>query len=442
VIRWINSNLSTLALAFILAVFVWFVAAQETNPVTEQPFPERIPISMINQPAGVVLTNDPATTVEVFVYGPMQTLDSLKLSNFRAVVDLADVPLGGSNVAVNISVDHPLVSIVDQDLSSVYVRLEQFKQQVFAVTPVVVGSPALGHVVGTPVVDPPEVLLEGPASLVDPIETAQVRISVEGARENVHETMVVQLRDSLGRQISGFPAESLQVGVTVPITKSDEYAELFVTVNLTGTIASGYRLADYTADPQRVTIYGAPEVVSTLPGFVSTFPIDVTDASSDLIQRVGLMVPEGVTLIGARDVIVEIDIEPVVTTLTFPWKPIILGPDAGLSATLSVEAFNVSMIGPLALIDSFNPETDLSLTVNLYGMSTGAHEVVPTAHSNIVGVEVESILPATALVEIYPAPTATPTPTGTVTPVGTPASSPLATPTVTSTPTPRPTRRP
>jgi YbbR domain-containing protein len=442
VIRWINSNLSTLALAFILAVFVWFVAAQETNPITEQAFSERIPIAMINQPAGVVLTNDPVKAVEVVVYGPKQTLDSLKLGSFRAVVDLSDVPLGGADVPVNVSVDHRLVSIVDQDLDSIYVQLEQFEQQVFAVTPVVVGSPALGHVVGTPVVDPPEVILEGPASLVDPVDTAQVRISVEGARETVHETMVVQLRDSLGRQLSGFPAEALQVGVTVPITKSDEYAELFVTVNLTGTIASGYRLADYTADPQRVTIYGAPEVVSTLPGFVSTFPIDVTDASSDLIQRVGLMVPEGVTLIDTRDVIVEINIEPVVTTLTFPWKPIILGPDAGLSATLSVETFNVSMVGPLALIDSFNPETDLSLTINLFGMSTGAHEVVPAAHSNIIGVEVESILPATVLVEIYPAPTATPTPTGTVTPGGTPGASPLATPTVTSTPTRQPTRRP
>ena len=439
-IRWINNNLSTLALAFILAVFVWFVAAQETNPVVEQAFQERLTIAMINQPSGVVLTNDPVDAVQVVVYGPRLSLDGLERGNFRAVVDLADAPLGGAEVPVNVSVDDPLISIVGQDVDSIYVQLERYEQQVFPVTPVVIGSPALGHVVGAPVVEPIEVTLEGPASLIDPVQVAQVRVSVEGARETVRETTTVQLRDSLGRQVTGFPAEALQVMVTVPITKSDEYAELFVTVNLTGTIASGYRLADYSADPQRVTIYGAPEVVSTLPGFVSTTPIDVTDASSDLIQRVGLMVPDGVTLIGARDVIVEIDIEPVVTTLTFPWKPLILGPDTGLSATLSVDTFNVSMIGPLALIDSFNPETDLSLTINLYGMDVGAHELVPVAHSNVVGVEVETILPATVLVEIYLLPTPTPTPTGTVTPVGTPLSSPLVTPTVT--PTPRSTRIP
>ena len=441
-IRWLNNNLSTLALAFILAVFIWFVAAQETNPVTEQAFAERIPIAMINQPSGMVLTNDPVKAVSVVVYGPKQTLDSLRLANFRAVVDLSTATPGGAEVPVNVSVDNPLVTIIDQDVGSIYVQLERFKQEVFVVTPVVVGSPALGHVVGTPVVEPSEVLLEGPASLVDPVEVAQVRISVEGVRETVHETMMVQLRDGMGRQVTGFPADTLQVMVTVPITKSDEYAELFVTVNLTGTIASGYRLANYSAEPQRVTIYGAPEIVSALPGFVSTFPIDVTGASSDLIRRVGLMVPEGVTLIGARDVIVEIDIEPVVTTLTFPWKPLILGPERGLTATLSVETFNVSMIGPLALIDSFNPETDLTLTINLYGMTTGAHEVVPVAQSNMPGVEVESILPATVLVEISVAPTPTPTPTGTVTPRGTPFSSPLATPTPSPTPTPQPTPRP
>jgi YbbR domain-containing protein len=438
VTRWINNNLSTLALAFILAVFVWFVAAQETNPIVEQGFPERIPIQMINQPAGVVLTNDPARSVEVVVYGPRQTLADLGLEDFRAVVDLSRAELGGANVPINVSVDDPLVTIVDRDFESIFVQLERFEQEIFAITPIVVGSPALGHVVGAPVVEPSEVVLEGPASIVDPVENAEVRISVEGARDTVQETAIVQLRDELGRQLTGFPVDTLQVAVTVPITKSDEYAELFVTVNLTGTIASGYRLADYAADPQRVTIYGAPEVVSTLPGFVSTFPVDVTDASMDLIRRVGLLVPEGVTLIGAREVIVEIDIEPVVTTLTFPWKPVILGPDPGLSATLSVETFNVSMIGPLALIDSFNPETDLSLTVNLFGMEAGAHEVVPVATSNIVGVEVESILPATVLVEIYPVPTATPTPTGTLTPF----ASPLTTPTVTPTSTPRPTLRP
>jgi YbbR domain-containing protein len=440
VIRWINNNLSTLALAFILAVFVWFVAAQETNPVGEEAFPERLAIAMINQPSGVVLTNDPVDTVEVLVYGPRLSLDSLQPGDFRAVVDLADVPLGGAEVPVNVSIDDPLVSIVGQDVNSIYVQLERYEQEVFSVTPVVIGSPALGHVVGAPEVDPVQVTLEGPASLIDPVEVAQVRVSVEGARETVRETTTVQLRDSLGRQVTGFPTEALQVTVTVPITKSDEYAELFVTVNLTGTIASGYRLADYTADPQRVTIYGAPEIVSTLPGFVSTSPIDVTDASTDLIQRVGLMVPDRVTLIGAREVIVEIDIEPVVTTLTFPWKPLILGPDMGLSATLSVDTFNVSMIGPLALIDSFNPETDLSLTINLFGIDVGAHELVPVARSNVTGVEVETILPATVLVEIYPLPTPTPTPTGTVTPVGTPVSSPLATPTIT--PTPRLTRIP
>jgi YbbR domain-containing protein len=416
------------------------VAAQETNPVVEEAFQERLTIAMINQPSGVVLTNDPVDTVEVVVYGPRLSLDSLQPGNFRAVVDLADAPLGGAEVPVNVSIDDPLISIVDQDVDSIFVQLERYKQEVFSVAPVVIGSPALGHVVGAPEVDPVQVTLEGPASLIDPVEVAQVRVSVEGARETVRETTTVQLRDSLGRQVTGFPAEALQVTVTVPITKSDEYAELFVTVNLTGTIASGYRLADYTADPQRVTIYGAPEIVATLPGFVSTSPIDVTDASTDLIQRVGLMVPDGVTLIGARDVIVEIDIEPVVTTLTFPWKPLILGPDMGLSATLSVDTFNVSMIGPLALIDSFNPETDLSLTINLYGMDVGAHELVPVAHSNVAGVEVETILPATVLVEIYTLPTPTPTPTGTLTPVGTPVSSPLATPTVT--PTPRLTRIP
>ncbi len=446
-IRWLVDNLSTLGLAFVLALFVWLVAVQETNPIVEQPYRDPIPVVILNQPSGTVFTDSlglnlakiPEYSVEVIVRGPKQTLDALPLDNFAAVVDLADVPLGGADVPVTVISADSLVSIVEQSRDKIFFRLEQFRRVTLPIVPAITGSPALGHVAGEPIIEPAEVTVEGPAPKIDPVDTAHLRLSIEGAQETVQETAFVQLRDANNRLLTGFDTERLQVQVTIPITKSDEYAELFVTVNLTGTISAGYRLADYSVDPQRVTIFGRPEIVSQLPGFVSTFPVDVTGANGDLLRRVGLQVPEGVTLVGPQTVVVEIDIEPVLTTLTIPWRLKILGPGPGLTATISSDVVNVGLIGPLDLIDAFNPETDLNLTLNLLGLEPGSYQLEPTVFSSLPGVEVEGILPGTIQVEItvLPTPTPTPTPDPSASPTVTRGPiSPVATPTRTATPQP------
>ena len=443
--RWLVENLSTLALALVLALFVWFVAVKEINPVVEQPYQEPIPVTMLYQPAGSVLTNNPDDAIGVVVRGLEQTVDALQLDDFSAVVDLSTIPLGGAEVPITVTVNDPLLSIVGQDADSIYVHLDVFRNVSLPISLTILGEPALGHIAGEPQMEPAEVILKGPASRIDPAVEARVQLDIQGAHKTVQDTVNVQLRDADGRPVIGVDPVPADVSVTVPITESDEYAELLVTVNLTGTPAVGYRLANYSAEPQKVMIFGPPEIVSELPGFINTFPVDMTNAESVSEPRVvGLQVPEGVTLVGAREVEVTIDIQPVQTTVTLPWRPTIMGPDAGLSATLSVETFNVSVKGSLALMDEFNPESDLNLSLNLYGLPVGSHEVLPAALSNLMGVEVEAVLPSTVLVEIYPVPTPTPTPTitGTVTITGTLFPSLVATPPVQGTPVFMPTATP
>lgn len=441
-IRSLTDNLGTLTLALVLAIFVWFVAIQETNPIDEQPYREPVRVVMLNMPvgtvptdaAGAVLSDPPNESIEVVVRGPRQVLAELQPSDFEAIVDLSTVPLGGADVPVVVTVDNPLVSIVQQDVESVRIHLEQFRSRSLPITLSIVGEPALGHIAGEPVMETQTVTLEGPASRVDPVQEAQARLSIEGAREAVEEAVAVRLTDARGRLVTGLEAYPTQILVSVPVSKSDEYAELFVTVNITGTTAPGYRLVDYSVEPQRVTIFGPPKAVSALPGFVSTFVVDVSGADTDLVQRVGLQVPEKVTLIGDQTVLVILDVEPILTSLTVPWRPTVQGPDSGLAATISPETINVSLVGPLALMESFDPETDLSLTLNLYGMEPGSYQLLPAAFSNVAGVEIEGVLPSALLVEIYPLAMATPAPVVT----GTATLTSTLTPGLPSTPAPTP----
>jgi YbbR domain-containing protein len=442
VFRWLIDNLSTFALAFILAVFVWVVVNRETNPILDVPLVEPVPIVMLNQPAGTQVTNSPEDSIRVVVRGPKLEVDTLQPENLSAVIDLSLIDYRGVDVPVQVSVDNPLVSVVEQDIESVYVRLEEFRHFSVPITPTIVGVPALGHVSGEPTIEPSSVTVEGPASMLDQIDSAWARVSIEGERESVHQSVTVWLRDENERSVLGVDPSPSQVWITVPITKSEEYAELLVSVNLTGTVATGYRLANFSIDPQKITIYGPPEVITKLPAFLSTDLVDISDADTDITQRVGLQVPGGVTLVGDTSVVVDVDVEPVLTTSNFPWRPQILGPDPGLTVTILPETVNVSLIGPLALIDTFDPENDLNISLSLYGLESGTYQLEPNAFSNVLGVEVEGVLPPSLLVEIYPVPTPTPTATPVITTTatitGSLSTSPIATPAITVTLTPAP----
>ncbi len=431
-LRWLIDNLGTLALAFILAIFVWVAVNRETNPIQEVPFDQPVPIVMLNQPAGTQVTNEPEDSIRVVVRGPRLETDALQPEDLSAVIDLSVIDYNGVDVPVTVSVNNPLVSIVEQDIASVHVRLEEFRHFSVPITPTIVGVPALGHVSGEPMVEPSSVTVEGPASILDQINSAWARVSIEGERETVHQSVTVWLRDENERSVLGVAPSPSQVWITVPITKSEEYRELLVSVNLTGTVATGYRLANFSIDPQKVTIYGVPEIVAELSGFISTDLVDISDADTDITQRVGLQLPGGVALVGESSVVVDVDVEPVLTTSNFPWRPQILGPDPGLTVTILPETVNVALIGPLALIDVFDPEIDLNISLSLYGLEAGSYQLEPNAFSNVLGVEVEGVLPSSLLVEIYPVPTATPTATPVITATATISGSlpisPIATP--------------
>jgi YbbR domain-containing protein len=411
VFRWLINNLGTLALSLVLALFVWFVAVREANPIIETVYAESIPIQLLNQPLGTLMINTPERVLRATVRGPKTEIDALSVSDFEALIDLSSVALGGADVPVVVVVKNPLVSLMGQSPSTVYVQLEEYRRLTLPVDLKLSGVPSLGYIAGDAEVEPFEVTVEGAASKVSPIAAAQVELNIEGISDSVSRKLSVRLSGMDGRLISGVTPNPSEVLVTVPVTKSDEYAQVLVTANLSGSIASGYRLAGFSVIPDRVMIRVRPEVISTLPASIQTEVVDISGASGDLNQRVGLLLPHGVSLVQEQSVLVVIDVEPVLTTLTIPWRIRAEGPDPGLTATLSLQVANIGLVGPLMLVNEFDPERHIDLFVNLGGLNPGTHEVQVVALSRLAGIEVLQVVPPTIKVEIAVQPTPTPTPT-------------------------------
>ena len=116
-----NWPLKLAALVLATLLYVGLVATQDSNT-----YPGPIRVDAINLPAGTVVTNQLRTVDEVKYVAPAD-LGRLTAQDFKATVDLADVPPTGTPTSVRVVVEaiDPRVTIIDTVPRSIPVVLDQ-----------------------------------------------------------------------------------------------------------------------------------------------------------------------------------------------------------------------------------------------------------------------------------------------------------------------------
>ena len=173
-------------------------------------------------------------------------------------------------------------------------------------------------------------------------------------------------------------------------------------------------MTDISVFPPVVTVFaGDPQLVNSLPGVLETLVLDLQNAKENINSRVGLNLPEGVSIVGEQTVLIQAGVSPIESSVTLAGEKVeIIGLGKGLSAQVSPETVDVILSGPLPILDTLNRQ-DVRVTVDLTGLNLGTHQIIPKVEVLIADVFVESILPNTIEVVITPLGTATVTPTAT-----------------------------
>ncbi|MDP3186676.1 MAG: hypothetical protein Q8M58_15560, partial [Anaerolineales bacterium] len=139
---------------------------------------------------------------------------------------------------------------------------------------------------------------------------------------------------------------------------------------------------------------------SALPGYVETTPLDLNGASADIEIRLNLNLPAGVALVGEQNVLVQVGISAIQSSLKLTNRPVeINNLSATLQAKVSPENVDVILSGPLPVLDTLAP-SDVHVVIDVKGLGVGTHHLTPTVPMVIAGVTVESILPGTVEVII------------------------------------------
>jgi YbbR domain-containing protein len=433
---------STLLVAIILAVMVWVVAVNEEDPAHIDWYPESLPVQVINQPQGLAIfnVNDiAAERVQVRVRAPRSSWDSLNREKFQAEVNLQGLDVGAHNVPVKVHCVDEVVEIVEQRPATILVKLEPFITRTLEVQVNILGNVAEGFEADRAIVTPRSVVVSGATGFVSQVDRAEVQIILRNNKEDVDQQLSVRLYDEEGRVMGFVTVEPAQVTVRVPIRQKAGFKD-DVTVrlgNLTGEPAAGYYWSGVSIDPPRVSIFGPPHVIEDV-SYLTTAPIDISQANADIVTQVALELPEGVSVIGREaSVGVTLNIDSVQTCILLEQKSVeFQGLGEGLVATASPNLVDVLLCGPVPRLDAVSRRIqDVHVVLDLTELGVGTHSLTPVVLP-LDEITVQSILPDVIEVGIAVLPTPTPTPTFTPTSTPTATSTPTVSPTPTTTSTP------
>ncbi|MDX1601337.1 MAG: CdaR family protein [Anaerolineales bacterium] len=414
ILRWIWDNLSSLLLAFVLALTVWVAAVNSEDPIEERTFPNAIPIEVRNQPAGMLIVEEPQANARISLRAPRSVWNQLSADDISVWIDLSDAQAGRLELELQRNVRQEPVQVTGLEPGSVSLELEPAASKQLPIDVQVNGEPAIGYRANTPTIEPSQATISGPQSNVDRVIRAVVEVDISGRSTDFNQAVRLQPIDAEGQPVGDVDVQPITAEVSISVEDLGGYRSVVVLPRIEGEVEPGYQLTRITVSPTLVRVFAPdPQVINELSSFVETEPVELSGATEDFERRVSLNLPEGVSIVGEPSVVVRVSIDPIENSITLSRPVELQGLGQDLFATASPDSVNLILFGPVPILDEIGPD-DVRVVVDLLGLEIGTHQLEPEIIVASPDVRVQSVLPDTIEVTISdtPPPTATPVPEG------------------------------
>jgi YbbR domain-containing protein len=407
-LHWLWDHVRTLAIAFVLAFFVWVAAVNAADPLDEHAFSGNVPIEFVGLQNGLVIVDGAPATARVTIRAPGSVWDLLTSHDIHVEARLNGLATGTHDLTLVGTLDRKPALITQIEPARLELTLEEAADRNLSVRAEITGEPALGYRMDDPVAIPESVRLFGPASSVERVAEVVATTDVTGRREDIDTEVDLRALDANGQVVEGVSLEPAKARVVTTVHQLVGYRLVAVIPIIKGQVKAGYQVSSITVSPTLVTVFSPdPQAVDALPGYVETESLNLTGAQDDIEQTVGVKLPEGIYLAGDQSVIVQIQVAAIETIINVTRPVEVEGLAPGLYAQSSPAMASVILKGPLPVLNDLL-YGDVRVVVLVESLSAGAYQLTPQVLIVPEGVVLQTLLPETYEIVISHTPPSTP----------------------------------
>ena len=400
-IRRLLQTLSLFGLATILSTIVWITAVNEENPIIEQIYPQQIIIKMNLQSTNMKIEQYSASEATVVIRAPSQIWSQLNANQINIVADLNGLSPGTHTIPLEVNINTPDAEILSIDPEEISINLTRIITKTIPIVVNLQGEPAVGYVANSPIISTENIIATGSEESMSNLNVIDINLNINQSKDTINRTFTFNQISNLQPILKNIALQPTSTMITVPIQQLGGYRDVAVRALLDGKPEVGYRITNITTSPPTITLFSNdPDLLASLPGFIETEPLDISDALQDIDARLTMALPEEVTAVSEQSINVLVSIEAVQTSQRIRQNVTIAGLGADLSAQISPESVDVIMSGPLPILDSLTTE-NVNVVLDLIQLKPGNYEIEPSVIvSGPDVIKIDTILPSFISVKI------------------------------------------
>ena len=394
--KWITNNLGLKILALFVSVGLWIIAININDPVSENTYTVNVTLqnSGVLSSAGKYFeVKDNSDRIKVVVRGTRTALSQFNQTDIVATADMSKIT-EDNLVPIELSTTKQSDKIEGSRSESKYVKLalEDVRRLQMPIEVKVLNDPADGYILGATQTSQNVVILSGPESIINQVESAAVEIDVSGATTDVKISLPIHLYSEEDDIIdtSKVNMSVQEISTTASILQKAVVPLIAIPQ---GTPTQGYVLNGIIEGlPTEITIAGKSNIVSKIPYIDISESLDVNDIYQDTSYEINIndYLPDGVSLVGTvgnngiLDISVGVDKESEKTIVLDPEAIQVIGVPEGFSATVSdlENDVEVPVSGLKSLLDAVD-ESKLVPIINVDKYLSNNEMTIEKGHLDI-----------------------------------------------------------
>ena len=273
----LTHNLSLKIISLLIAIVIWYAVVYASDPKETQSYNVRVQVTnetYIANGKQVYSIDDEYKTVTVYVRGNRSELDKLTAENISVTADLTQiVDLERTPVTVPLSVncrgfDRRALTL---SRATIPIVIENIASKEFPVT-VSTGEtmPGKNYEIGSMTASPESVVINGPESIVNNIESVVARIDVTNMTFDRTKSAKLVLIDRNQNAMSEtivnddltFDGGMPEIRVAVELWR--KVSGITFNLNYSGEPAQGFMVGSISSVPEEITLAGTADAIAAL----------------------------------------------------------------------------------------------------------------------------------------------------------------------------------